>query len=243
MEKCNLLTSKCGILLFAIASTLDLLAVTGIALRTLLYFRSPRALLLCFMLLTWFMSAWMSNVAVVAIMFPMLTSILERLRNPPHNTGGHGDDGIESQANDGAAVGDDGSTTENAAKALEHAELVDRYSTASLIAVAYCASIGGIATPVGTGPNLIFLGLFRQMFPSAIEIGFGSWLLFAMPVSFLITLVLWLYLSFVHCRYVWLTVLFNLNLHFYDEQKCFRVARIARHDRVATRRVGSFVEN
>lgn len=126
----------------------------------------------------------MSNVAVVAVVFPMMQSILERLKQKP------------SSNNSNNNNNDD----DNSSKDREHAELVDRYSTASLIAVAYCASIGGIATPVGTGPNLIFLGMFRQMFPSAVEIGFGSWLLFAMPVSFLITIVLWLYLSFVHCR-------------------------------------------
>jgi sodium-dependent dicarboxylate transporter 2/3/5 len=45
---------------------------------------------------------------------------------------------------------------------------------------------------VGTGPNLVFFALYRQMYSAAPEISFGTWMLFAMPCSFLILISLWL---------------------------------------------------
>ncbi len=49
--------------------------------------------------------------------------------------------------------------------------------------VAYGASIGGIATLVGTPPNLSFVRIFAIMFPSSPEISFADWMFFALPLS------------------------------------------------------------
>lgn len=49
-----------------------------------------------------------------------------------------------------------------------------------LLGVAYSASIGGVATPVGTPPNLITLGLLRTR---GIHISFAHWLTFALPIA------------------------------------------------------------
>ncbi|MBU1008809.1 MAG: SLC13 family permease [Bacteroidetes bacterium] len=64
-----------------------------------------------------------------------------------------------------------------------------------LLGVAYSASIGGIATLVGTPPNLSFVRIFHIMFPHAPEVGFGQWLIFALPVSLLMLVFGWVYLS------------------------------------------------
>lgn len=63
-----------------------------------------------------------------------------------------------------------------------------------LLLIAYAASIGGIATPVGTPPNLIALGFLKNL---GIEIGFFQWMLFALPVAVLtlIFLIAYMYLS------------------------------------------------
>ena len=51
-----------------------------------------------------------------------------------------------------------------------------RLTQCLLLGLAYAASMGGTATPVGTAPNQAFLGLFGERFPEAPELGFGTWL-------------------------------------------------------------------
>jgi sodium-dependent dicarboxylate transporter 2/3/5 len=53
--------------------------------------------------------------------------------------------------------------------------------TALLLAVAYGASIGGIATLIGTPPNAFLAGYMAQEY--GLEIGFAQWMLFALPLS------------------------------------------------------------
>jgi sodium-dependent dicarboxylate transporter 2/3/5 len=61
-----------------------------------------------------------------------------------------------------------------------------------LLAIAYGASIGGLGTPIGTPPNLIFLGVYREA--SGREIGFLEWMGFGLPLLalFLPLVALWL---------------------------------------------------
>ncbi|NPB05364.1 MAG: SLC13/DASS family transporter [Aquificae bacterium] len=56
-----------------------------------------------------------------------------------------------------------------------------------LLGIAYASSIGGIATPVGTPPNLIALGFLEK---EGISVSFGEWILKALPVSVLTLLFL-----------------------------------------------------
>jgi len=75
---------------------------------------------------------------------------------------------------------------------------IKRYSIGLLLGVAYSASVGGIATLVGTPPNLSFARIFQIMFPEAPDISFATWFMFAFPVSaiFFIFLFIYLYLLF-----------------------------------------------
>lgn len=61
-----------------------------------------------------------------------------------------------------------------------------------LLAIAYGASIGGLGTPIGTPPNLIFLGVYRET--SGRDIGFLEWMSFGLPLLavFLPIVALWL---------------------------------------------------
>lgn len=68
-----------------------------------------------------------------------------------------------------------------------------RFGTATLLAVTYGASLGGIGTPIGTPTNIIFLGAAQQLVPDAPTITFAEWmvfglafLVFALPVCWLI---------------------------------------------------------
>ena len=60
---------------------------------------------------------------------------------------------------------------------------VKSLNTGILLGIAYSCSIGGIATLVGTPPNLSFVRIFSIIFPQAPEISFAQWLLFALPLS------------------------------------------------------------
>jgi sodium-dependent dicarboxylate transporter 2/3/5 len=89
---------------------------------------------------------------------------------------------------------------------LDHAqsqgyETKKGFGTALMLMVAYSASIGGVGTPVGTPPNVIFLGAFAKLFPEAPPIGFLRWMLFGVPTVVLMTLVAWGYLSYVAFPY------------------------------------------
>jgi sodium-dependent dicarboxylate transporter 2/3/5 len=63
-----------------------------------------------------------------------------------------------------------------------------------LLSVAYGATIGGIATPVGTPPNLVFYRVLRDRFPEAPTVSFLQWMLFACPISACVLLAVWLIL-------------------------------------------------
>jgi sodium-dependent dicarboxylate transporter 2/3/5 len=84
-------------------------------------------------------------------------------------------------------------------KLEEHVDKKDisRYSVGLMLGVAYSASIGGIATLVGTPPNLSFARIFQIMFPNAPDISFSDWFIFAMPISFIFFIVVWLYLFLI----------------------------------------------
>ncbi len=56
----------------------------------------------------------------------------------------------------------------------------DRLRIALLLGVAYAASVGGVGTPVGTPPNLIFLENYRTA--TGIDVTFTTWMIWALPV-------------------------------------------------------------
>ena len=62
-----------------------------------------------------------------------------------------------------------------------------------MIAIAYSASIGGMATLIGTPPNMIFAGVVKESY--GIEIGMLEWSKFGLPVSLFLLLICWIYLT------------------------------------------------
>jgi solute carrier family 13 (sodium-dependent dicarboxylate transporter), member 2/3/5 len=50
-----------------------------------------------------------------------------------------------------------------------------------VLLIPFAASVGGLATPVGTPPNLIALGFLREL--AGVEIGFLGWMQLAVPLS------------------------------------------------------------
>ena len=72
-----------------------------------------------------------------------------------------------------------------------------KYSIALLLAIAYSSSIGGIATLVGTAPNMVFVKTLAISFPNAPEISFGQWLIFAFPLSIMLLVIMFVFLYLV----------------------------------------------
>lgn len=77
------------------------------------------------------------------------------------------------------------------------AKATRRYSAGLLLSIAYSASVGGIATLVGTPPNLSFARIASIIFPRMEEISFADWFLFALPVTVLIFFAAWGLLYFL----------------------------------------------
>ena len=55
-----------------------------------------------------------------------------------------------------------------------------RLATALLLGVAYAASVGGIGTPIGTPPNIIFMSVYTQT--TGEQISFLNWMSTAIPI-------------------------------------------------------------
>ena len=68
-----------------------------------------------------------------------------------------------------------------------------RFAAALLLGVAYAASIGGLATPIGTPPNALLLAFLAER--HGVEIGFAGWMLFATPLAALLLAATWLLLT------------------------------------------------
>lgn len=72
------------------------------------------------------------------------------------------------------------------------------YSVGLLLGIAYSASIGGIATLVGTPPNLSFARIANIIFPTMPEISFADWLIFAVWITALMFIAAWVLLFMMY---------------------------------------------
>jgi len=73
--------------------------------------------------------------------------------------------------------------------------LPEGFAPCLMLAVAYSALIGGMATLVGTPPNLVFAGMLERLYPQAPPIGFLDWILVGLPAAGLFLPLAWLYLT------------------------------------------------
>lgn len=67
------------------------------------------------------------------------------------------------------------------------------FGKALMLAIGYSATIGGIGTLIGTPPNLVFAGVFYELFN--IEITFSQWIVFGLPISLTLLFICWYYLT------------------------------------------------
>jgi sodium-dependent dicarboxylate transporter 2/3/5 len=71
------------------------------------------------------------------------------------------------------------------------------FGTILMLGICYAASIGGIATLIGTPPNVIFAGVLEKTY--GISISFTDWMRFALPLSMVMLALTWLYLTRMLC--------------------------------------------
>jgi sodium-dependent dicarboxylate transporter 2/3/5 len=64
-----------------------------------------------------------------------------------------------------------------------------QYATALMLMTSFAASVGGLATPIGTPPNVIGLGFIRQL--TGVEFPFFKWAVIGTPV--VVVLFIWLF--------------------------------------------------
>ncbi|AFI06592.1 DASS family sodium-coupled anion symporter [Helicobacter cetorum] len=173
---------------------------TRIALSIILLVgTSPRRLILGFMIATGFLSMWVSNTATAVMMLPVGLSVLHLVaklvgtenkektkRLQEEITKAHG--GIMSHiVHKGKDI----------THAIQEKSAIYRtnFSICLMLGIAYSASIGSLGTLIGTPPNALLAGYMKTAFN--IEIGFSQWMVFGVPLAFIMLLLAWLLLTYV----------------------------------------------
>lgn len=64
---------------------------------------------------------------------------------------------------------------------------IHKLSIVLFLTIAYASNIGGIMTPVGTPPNVVFVGFLDQIYN--IKIDFWKWMLFVGPIGFILLII------------------------------------------------------
>jgi len=128
---------------------------------------SAGRILLAFGFICAFLSMWISNTAAAAMMFPIAVGIVYALADIRAKQTGRKVDPLKL-----------------------------RFGTGMMLMAAYAASAGGIATPVGTPPNLIGIAMIERF--CGVKIAFFQWMSFAVPLLFLLFALLYLLMYFLH---------------------------------------------
>lgn len=143
-----------------------------LALHTILLVGvSPNRIVLGFMLATAFLSAWISNTATAMMMVTIGLAVI-RQTNTALGRSADSQDACSSP-----------------------------FATTLMLGIAYSASIGGVATLIGTPPNAILAGVIESNF--GYSIGFAQWMMFGVPISATMLIISWLYLTNIgfHCEF------------------------------------------
>lgn len=133
---------------------------------------TPQRIVLGFMLATAFLSMWISNTAATMMMVTIGLAVLREISEEIKSTG----TGIDTRPGH------------------------FRFGTVLMLGIAYAASIGGVATLIGTPPNAIFAGVIEKTY--GYSISFVEWMMFGLPVSLVMLAITWFYLTRLHFRSV-----------------------------------------
>lgn len=72
---------------------------------------------------------------------------------------------------------------------------VKNFSLVLMLCIAYAANVGGIATIIGTPPNVVLSGIMKKQ--AGIEMDFMEWMLFSFPLAIIILALMYVVLVFL----------------------------------------------
>ncbi|WP_231853973.1 SLC13 family permease [Halobacillus halophilus] len=124
---------------------------------------STEMIVLGFMLATGLLSMWISNTATSMMMVPIGLAVIYQASEQLKKEG-------EGQ--------------------VDHSSF--NFGKVVMLGIAYSASIGGLATIIGTPPNTIFAAVVSETYN--IEISFAGWMAFGVPLSIIFLGIAWVYL-------------------------------------------------
>jgi sodium-dependent dicarboxylate transporter 2/3/5 len=75
-----------------------------------------------------------------------------------------------------------------------------KFAAALLLGLAFSATIGGMATPVGTPPNMYFFKAYKEAFPLANDLTFLKWSAIGYPISLSFLILTFFVLNFYFIR-------------------------------------------
>ena len=135
----------------------------------------PGAIVGGFMAVTAFLSMWVSNTACAAMMVPIALSVVD----------------LVLRSRTGAGLKESGGIPQD--------RIPERnFATGLLLSIAYAASIGGVATIIGSPPNGIAVRYIRQTFDK--DVSFFDWLLVGGPFTLVFLPIAWLLVTRVLFR-------------------------------------------
>ncbi len=82
--------------------------------------------------------------------------------------------------------------------AMANASTQDQFGKAVLLGIAYSASIGGIATLIGTPPNALLAAYLSKSY--GMQISFADWMILGVPLALTMLILCWLWLTKIHFR-------------------------------------------
>lgn len=184
-----------------------------VALKVIVLFGSSvKNLMAGIMLVTMFLSMWISNTATTSMMLPIVDSILLEIYKannfkeknvvlqvlPPNNNNNVKEEEKENGIN-GEVTNDSNQSDQTIIGNMEHSDL-KTLRKALMLSIAYSANIGGTATLTGTGTNLVLQEVFHDTFPSSTSLTFTSWFIYAFPSALITVVAAWLLLFLFFLR-------------------------------------------
>jgi solute carrier family 13 (sodium-dependent dicarboxylate transporter), member 2/3/5 len=120
-------------------------------------------IVLGFILATGLLSMWLSNTATTMMMFPIALSVIHVMKENNKS---------EARPDDPVGRGN-----------------IANFSLTIMLAIAYASNLGGIATIIGTPPNVAYVGYIQKKY--SYDVDFVNWMLICTPLAILLLVCLY----------------------------------------------------